>query len=103
MGTALAHYAYPEETDMEPDKTHELAVQFAELRREVQYAQSDIKEIKADIREFKTYVEMKFNKLDEKIGGLKDSLSSAKIWALGMYITLAGQLLYVISKSAKWV
>jgi chromosome segregation ATPase len=135
MGTALALYAYPEESDMEPPKTPDLATQVAELRSDVRHVQSDITDIKSDIREIKTDIkamdlrltgeikgldqrlsgdiraqdlrlssEMKtgFEKLDLKIDKLKDSLASAKIWALGMYITLAGSMLYVIAKSAKW-
>ena len=135
MGTALALYAYPEESDMEPPKTPDLATQVAELRSDVRHVQSDVTDIKADIREIKTDIkamdlrlsgdmkamdlrltgeikaqdlrlssEMKtgFEKLDLKIDKLKDSLASAKIWALGMYITLAGSMLYVIAKSAKW-
>ena len=146
MGNALALYAYPEESDMEPPKTPDLATQVAELRSDVRHVQSDVTDIKADIREIKTDIkamdlrlcgdikamdhrltgeikamdqrlsgdiraqdlrlssEMKtgFEKLDLKIDKLKDSLASAKIWALGMYITLAGSMLYVIAKSAKW-
>ena len=46
--------------------------------------------------------ESKLDKLDAKFAEFKDSLASAKIWALGMYITLAGSMLYTIAKSAKW-
>ena len=109
MGTALAHYAYPEESDMESEKTPALTVQVAELSRDVQHAQSDIKDIKADIREIKTDIkalhakfDAKIEKLNDKFDQLKDSFASAKIWAIGMYVTLAGSMLYVIAKSAKW-
>ena len=33
---------------------------------------------------------------------IKDSLASAKLWAFGLYAALAGTLLYVIARAAKW-
>jgi hypothetical protein len=56
----------------------------------------------AGFEKLDTKIDQKIGKLDEKFDKLKDSLSSAKIWALGMYISLAGSMLYIIAKSAKW-
>jgi len=41
--------------------------------------------------------------LAEKIDSVKDSLSQAKVWALGLYISLAGALLLVIAHGFKWL
>jgi hypothetical protein len=30
-------------------------------------------------------------------------LASAKLWAIGLYVALAGTLLYVVARGAKWI
>jgi DNA anti-recombination protein RmuC len=58
--------------------------------------------------------EVRFERLDRTVQELKDSmaeirldikvsLASAKLWAIGLYVALAGTLLYVIARSAKWI
>ena len=68
------------------------AVQIAELRADVRHIQSDTTDIKAELRT-----------TNQRIDELKDSLSSAKVWALGLYIALGGSLLYVLARGFKWV
>jgi chromosome segregation ATPase len=48
-------------------------------------------------------VEQKFESAWKEIGEIKNSLASAKIWALGLYFALAGSLLYVLAKGFKWL
>ena len=48
-------------------------------------------------------VDQRFEKLEKKIDDVKDSLGSAKIWALGLYIGLAGSLFYVLARGFKWL
>lgn len=104
MGTALAlKYVDPEESDMAPTEKTDLGIQVAKLQSDVEHVKSDITDIKADIRDMKTRFEKKFDDLATSIGSVKDSVATAKIWALGMYITLAGGLLYVIARSNKWI
>jgi hypothetical protein len=40
--------------------------------------------------------------LEHKFDQLKDSLSSANFWALGLYIALTGSLLYVLARGFRW-
>ncbi len=47
--------------------------------------------------------EQKFERVDRKFDEIKDSINSAKLWAFGLYIALAGTLLYVVARSAKWI
>jgi hypothetical protein len=68
-----------------------LAVQVAELRADVRHVQSDTTDIKAELRV-----------TNQRLDSLKDSLASAKVWALGLYIALAGSLLYVLARGFKW-
>ena len=117
MGSALAlKNDYLEEADMASAEPHDLAIQVAELRSDVRHLQSDVSDIKVEIREIKAdirdihkkfeKIDEKFEKFDEKFSKkfeeLKDSIASAKLWALGMYITQAGGMLYIIAKGAKW-
>jgi len=60
----------------------DLAVQVAELRADVRHVQSDTTDIKAELRT-----------TNQRLDSLKESLASAKIWALGLYIALAGSML----------
>ena len=60
----------------------DLAVQVAELRADVRHVQSDTTDIKAELRA-----------TNQRLDSLKESLASAKIWALGLYIALAGSML----------
>jgi predicted nuclease with TOPRIM domain len=48
-------------------------------------------------------VDDRFERLEHKFDQLKDSLASAKIWALGLYIALSGSLLYVLAHGFKWL
>ncbi len=48
-------------------------------------------------------VDQRFDKLEKKIDDVKDSLGSAKIWALWLYIGLAGSLFYVLARGFKWL
>ena len=48
-------------------------------------------------------VDQKFESVRKEIGEVKDSLASAKIWALGLYLALAGSILYVLAKGFKWL
>lgn len=47
-------------------------------------------------------VDGKFSALEAKLDGLKDKLHSVTVWALLLYIALAGSLLTVLAKGFKW-
>ena len=47
-------------------------------------------------------VDGKFSALEGKLDGLKDKLHSVTVWALLLYIALAGSLLAVLAKGFKW-
>ena len=48
-------------------------------------------------------VGQKFERVWKEIGEIKNSLASAKVWALGLYFALAGSLLYVLARGFKWL
>ena len=64
----------------------------AKLESDVGHIQSDISDIKVDAR-----------KTLDKIDEIKDSISSAKIWALLLYIGLAALLLGTMARGFKWI
>jgi hypothetical protein len=70
----------------------DLTAQVAELRADVRHVQSDTTDIKAELRA-----------TNQRLDSLRESLASAKIWALGLYIALTGSLLYVMAHGFKWL
>jgi hypothetical protein len=52
-------------------------------------------------------VSARFDSLEQRLNGKIESLqqqfSSAKVWALGLYIGLAATLLLVMAKGFKWI
>jgi hypothetical protein len=75
-----------------PARENELESRVAKLQSDVEHIQSDITDIKADVRE-----------LRGDTRALRAELATAKIWALGMYLALAGSLLYVLARGFKWL
>ena len=109
--SALARKREPVEGGQMPvNERDEQAVQIAELRSDVRHIQSDVSDIKAELRawhlRFEALVKRmdeRFEKIDQKFDSLKDSLASAKMWAIGLYIALAGSLLFVMAHGFKWL
>jgi hypothetical protein len=71
----------------------------ATLETHVSYLREDNSEMKADIR-----------RLDGKIDAVKDSitaltlrLSRFAVWAVLLYVALAGSLLFVLARGFKWL
>lgn len=81
----------------------DLAVQVAELRADVHHIQSDTTEIKAELRATNQRIESLSQKTDERFRKIEESLASAKVWALGLYIALAGSLFYVLAHGFRWL
>jgi uncharacterized coiled-coil DUF342 family protein len=92
-----------ESAHMPVNERDDHATQIAELPAHVRHIQSDITDIKAELRTLSQKTDERFEKLNEKFDGLKDSLASAKIWALGLYIALAGSMFYVLAHGFTWL
>ena len=101
---------------MEPAEEIKLLTQVAELRSDVRHVQGDVADIKTEQRARFDKVDKQFDKVEEKfkaidarfdeikdlIHGTRALISSAKLWAYGLYAALTFTLLYVIARSAKW-
>lgn len=55
-------------------------------------------------------IDARFQKSDERFGSIerdladiKVSLASAKVWAIGLYVALAGTMLYTMARGFKWL
>ena len=128
MNAVMHKYEMTEGADMPANEDNSLAMQVAVLRSDVCHIQSDVTDIKADLRAFRKETGERFDKIDQRfessrgettqrfdkvdqkfdsimkeIGEIKDILASAKIWALGLYFALAGSLLYVLARALKWL
>jgi chromosome segregation ATPase len=92
MNAAMRKYVVTEAEDMSADERSHLEIQVAELRADVRHVQSDTMEIKTELRA-----------TNQRIDDLKDSLASAKIWALGLYVALSGSMFYVMARGFQWL
>ena len=94
---------------MEPAEEIKLLTQVAELRSDVRHVQGDVTDIKTEQRARFDKVDKQFDKVEEKfkavdarLNEIVKMISSAQLWAYGLYVGLAFTLLYVIARSAKW-
>jgi len=85
------------------NESGDLGVQVAELRSDVRHVQKDMVDIKTDVRDLRTDLREFKERTEKRFDEIKDSLSSAKLWAFGLYVALAGTLLYGVARSAKWL
>ena len=113
-----------EGTDMPTNESDGLG----ELRADVRHIQADVTDIKAEVRvtnqrieslrketgeqigkldqkfeSFRKETTERFTKVDQMFSEIKESLASAKLWALGLYVGLAGTLFYVLARGFRWL
>src|SRR6185437_15614125 len=96
-----------------------------EIRSDIRHLQSDVTELKAEVRatnqkvdalrvdiegrvdarsdSLRTELSGRIEKLEAKFDLLKDSLASAKVWALVLYAGLAGAMLLTMARGFKWI
>jgi predicted nuclease with TOPRIM domain len=117
MKTGLARKLDPERPDMEPAEEIKLLTQVAELRSDVRHVQGDVADIKTEQRARFDKVDKQFDKVDKQFDKVEEKfkavdarlneivkmISSAQLWAYGLYAALTFTLLYVIARSAKWL
>jgi chromosome segregation ATPase len=99
----------------------EMEDSLGELRSDVRHIQSDVTDIKADVRavnvrldkfqdkfeEFRKDTAKEFTAVRSEFGSkfekIQESLASAKVWALWLYIGLAASMFYVLARGFKWL
>jgi len=61
------------------------------------------KEISAEVNDLRTDLSQKIDTMRGELFGVKTSVSAAKVWTLGLQITIAASLLGVIAHGFKWL
>jgi hypothetical protein len=87
-----------------------MEARIARLESDVAHIRSDLGDVKADVRSLRGALDSLRDKMDErfavvdaKIDGVKDSLASAKVWALVLYLALAGSLFGTLARGFGWI
>jgi outer membrane murein-binding lipoprotein Lpp len=93
----------------EMDEQH-LGERLARLESDVKHVQTDVSDIKVELRRtndkidsLETKFEAKFDSIRAVLDAMRADAASTKIWALGLYIALASTLLFVMAKGFKWL
>jgi hypothetical protein len=96
-------------------------MRLARVESDIKHIQTDVADIKIELRrtgdridKLDSKVEAVNNsltskidalavRLDDKIDRLSVKLTTAYVWAFGLYIGLAGGLLFILAKGFKWI
>lgn len=70
----------------------DMEARLGKLEAHMEHVQTDCADIKTDLRSVR-----------DKVDGVKDAIWSAKVWALGLYVVLAGVLLGTMAKGFNWI
>jgi hypothetical protein len=81
----------------------EIDARIALLESEVAHVRSDVSDIKTDLRARFDRVDTRLDRVDTRIDALIQSVSRAQVWALMLYIALAGAILGVMARGFGWL
>jgi uncharacterized coiled-coil protein SlyX len=91
-----------------------MEARIARLESDVAHLRTDVADIKIDVRALRDKMDAMNGKLSErieastasltaKIDSVKDSLAATKVWALALYVALAGSLFATLARGFGWV
>ena len=80
-----------------------MEARIARLEADVAHLRADVADIKVDLRARFDKVDARIDRMDAKVDAVKDSLLSAKVWALVLYFALAGSMLGVMARGFGWI
>ena len=72
------------------------------LEGNVEHLQMDVSDIKIELRRIDDKLTGKIDSLEGKVHSLRQELWSMKVWAIGLYVSMSGSLLFVMAKGFKW-
>jgi outer membrane murein-binding lipoprotein Lpp len=81
----------------------DMEARIARLGSDVAHIRADVGDLKGDVRSLREKMDALRDKMDERFAQLAESLASAKIWALVLYIALAGSLFGVLARGFGWL
>lgn len=77
----------------------DMEARIARLESDVIHIRSDMAEVKGDLRSLRD----KMDSMRDKIDLVRDSINNAKVWALALYVTLAGAMFGTMARGFGWV
>ena len=80
-----------------------MEARIARLESDVGHLRGDVGEIKVDVRALRDKLDDMGTQLNAKIENVKDSIATAKIWALTLYIALAAVNLGTLARGFGWI
>lgn len=80
-----------------------MEARIARLESDTAHLRSDVADIKLDLRALRDKLDGVGSQLSAKIDGVKDSIATAKIWALTLYIALAAVMLCTLARGFGWL
>ncbi len=91
-----------------------MEARIARLESDMAHVRSDVAELKTDVRSLRDRMDARFDAVDTKfdstfagvnarIDKLGDSLASAKVWALVLYIALASGMFGTLARGFGWL
>jgi chromosome segregation ATPase len=85
------------------EERDDMEARIARLESDVGHIRSDLADVKTDLRSLRDKVDAKFDAVNGRIDGLTNAVASAKIWALVLYIALAGSLFGTLARGFGWI
>jgi predicted nuclease with TOPRIM domain len=94
-----------DEPQHQPDESEDVNMsdQLGERVARIESDVEHIKEVTTDLRVELRRTNDKIDSFGGKLDGLKDKLNSMTVWAVLLYVALAGGLLTVMAKGFKWI
>lgn len=80
-----------------------MEARIARLESDVTHLLTNVSDIKADVRGLRDRIDTVASQLNTKFDDLRDSFAAAKIWALFLYIALAGINLGALARGLGWI
>ena len=87
-----------------------MEARIARLESDVAHVRSDVADLKTDVRSLRDKIdalrdnmEVKFQATNARLDKFHDSLASAKVWALMLYIALAGANFGALARGLGWI
>jgi hypothetical protein len=80
-----------------------MEARIARLESDVAHLRTDVADIKVDVRSLRDRMDTLGTQLNTKIDGLKDSLATTTVWALLLFIALAGAMLGTMARGFGWI
>jgi hypothetical protein len=80
-----------------------MEARIARLESDVAHIRGDVADLKTDVRSLRDRMDAKLDDVNAKIDKLRESLASAIVWALVLYVALAGTLFGTLARGFGWI